>query len=287
LSLVIIFKGRDIGAKTIDINQLGHRTIKPNLGLYPKTSIPESEANMTSRTLVQIYGDQAAEIADPRWKGLFIAGSVAAFSMLVLMIVQIIVFVIWPPPTTVAGYFSLFHKSWLLGLLSLDLLYIVDSVLLILIYLAVYFVLRRAGESSMLIALVFGIVGIAAYFASNTAFEMLSLSNQYAAATTEAQRATLLTVGQVMLETYKGTAFDIYYVLNTIVLFIFSPVMLRSKLFSNATAYLGFLAGILMVVPSSAGTLGLYFSLASLVPWAIWLILVGQRLLQFSRRLDR
>jgi hypothetical protein len=90
-----------------------------------------------------------------------------------------------------------------------------------------------------------------------------------------------------MLETYKGTAFDIYYVLNTIVLFIFSPVMLRSKLFSNATAYLGFLAGILMVVPSSAGTLGLYFSLASLVPWAIWLILVGQRLLQFSRRLDR
>lgn len=204
--------------------------------------------------------------------------------MLVLMIIQIAVFVIWPPPTTVAGYFSLFHESWLLGLLSLDLLYIVDSVLLILIYLAVYFVLRKAGESSMLIALVFGIVGIAAYFASNTAFEMLSLSNQYAAATTEAQRATFLTAGQVMLESYTGTAFDIYYVLNTIVLFIFSPVMLRSRLFSNATAYLGILAGLLMVVPSSAGTLGLYFSLASLVPWAIWLVLVGQRLLQLGGR---
>jgi hypothetical protein len=239
---------------------------------------------MTSRTLSQIYSDQAAEIVEPRWKGIYIAGGVAAFSMLVLMIIQIVVFVIWPPPATAAGYFSLFQHSWLLGLLSLDLLYIVDSVLLILIYLGVYFALRKAAESAMLIALVLGLVGIAAYFASNTAFEMLSLSNQYAAATTQAQRTALLTAGQVMLETYKGTAFDIYYVLNTIVLFIFSPVMLRSRLFSNATAYLGFLAGLLMVVPSSAGTLGLYSSLASLVPWAIWLLLVGQRLLRFGRQ---
>ena len=241
---------------------------------------------MTASTLIQTYREKADEITDSRWKGLFIAGGLAAFSMLVLMVVQIIVYVVWPPPTTVAGFFSLFQKSWLLGLLSLDLLYIVDSVLLILIYLAVYFVLRKAGESSMLIALVLGVVGVAAYFASNTAFEMLSLSNQYAAATTEAQRITLLTVGQVMLELYKGTAFDIYYVLNTIVLFLFSPVMLRSRLFSNSTAYLGFLAGILMVIPSSAGTLGLYFSLASLLPWAIWLVLVGQRLLQLGQRLD-
>jgi hypothetical protein len=96
----------------------------------------------------------------------------------------------------------------------------------------------------------------------------------------------LLTAGQVMLETYKGTAFDIYYVLNAIVLFIFSGVMLRSKLFSRAAAYLGFLAGILMIMPSSAGILGLYFALASLIPWAVWLVLVGQRLLQFGRGLN-
>ena len=177
----------------------------------------------------------------------------------------------------------LFHKNWLLGLLSFDLLYIVDSVLLIFIYLALYVVLRKTGESSMLIAVVLGLVGIAAYFASNTAFEMLSLSNQYMTATTEAQKTMFLTAGQVMLETYTGTAFDVYYVLNTIILFIFSANMLRSKLFSKATAFLGILAGILMIVPSSAGTLGLYFSLASLLPWGIWLVLVGRRLLQFGR----
>jgi len=207
--------------------------------------------------------------------------------MLVLMAIQIIVFVVWPPPSTVEGYFALFHNNWLLGLLSLDLLYIVDSVLLILIYLALYAVLKRAGESSMLIAVVLGLIGIAAYFSSNTAFEILSLSNQYAAATTEAQRTMFLTAGQVMLETYTGTAFDIYYVLNTIVLFIFSAIMLRSRLFSKTTAYLGILAGVLMIVPSSAGTLGLYFSLASLVPWAIWLILVARRLFQLERGVSK
>jgi len=139
----------------------------------------------------------------------------------------------------------------------------------------------------MLIAVVFGITGIAAYFASNTAFEMLSLSSQYSAAATEAQRAMFLTAGQVMLETYKGTAFDIYYVLNTIVLFVFSVVMLRSNIFSRTTAYLGILAGVLMVVPSSAGTIGLYFSLASLVPWAIWLILVARRLFRLGQGVSK
>jgi len=239
---------------------------------------------MTSITVSQTFGDRVGETVDSRWKGMFIAGGVASFTMLVLMIIQIVVYGIWPPPTTVEGYFSLFRTNWLLGLLSLDLIYIVDSALLILIYLAVSFVLRNAGESVMLIALILGIVGIAAYFASNTAFEMLSLSTQYVAATTEIQKTTYLTAGQVMLETYKGTAFDIYYVLNTIVLFLFSPVMLRSRLFSNATAYFGFLAGILMIVPSTAGTLGLYFSLASLIPWAIWLVLVGRRLFQLGQQ---
>lgn len=220
--------------------------------------------------------------SDLRWRGLWKSGGAAALVMLVLMIVQILVFVVWPPPDTPEGYFTLFHNNWLLGLVSLDLIYLVDCILLVLIYLAVYTVLKQTGESAMLIALIFGLTGVAAYFASNTAFEMLSLSSQYAASTTEAQRVMLITIGQGMLETYKGTAFDIYYVLNTIILFIFSAVMLRSHIFSKTTAYLGILSGILMIVPSTAGTLGLYFSLASLVPWAIWLVLVARRLFQLG-----
>lgn len=48
-------------------------------------------------------------------------------------------------------------------------------------------------------------------------------------------------------------------------------------------AYLGLVAGILMLIPSTAGTLGIYFSLASLIPWTVWLILFSYRLLHRRR----
>lgn len=241
---------------------------------------------MTSQSSSQMNQVTDAETVDYRWKGLYKVGGAAALTMLVLMITQIIIFIAWPPPSTVDSYFTLFQNNWLLGLLSLDLLYIVNNILLILIYLALYNALRRTNESFTAIALTFGLVGIAAYFASNTAFEMLSLSNQYAAATTDAQRAMLLGAGEAMLATYKGTAFDVYYILNAVAILIFSVVMLRSNVFSKVTAYLGIVAGVLMSVPSTAGTIGLYFALISLAPWAIWLILFARRLFQLGKNVS-
>jgi hypothetical protein len=49
-----------------------------------------------------------------------------------------------------------------------------------------------------------------------TAFDVLSLSNQYAAAATDAQRSMFLAAGQAMLAIYQGSAFDVYYVLNCV-----------------------------------------------------------------------
>ena len=245
----------------------------------------EEEAQMAVQSSRQTGRDTVSRAVAPRWKALSGTGGVAALSMLALMIVQIIVYMymIWPPPTTVESYFRLFDESWLLGPLSLDLLYLVDTVPLVLIYLALYVVLRSAGEPAMLVAAVLGIVGVAAYFASNPAFDKMSLIKQYKVATTEAERTALTTVGQAMLEMYTGTAFDVYCVLKTIVFFLISPVMLRSGLFTRLTASLGLAPGFLMIVPSSAGILGLYFSLASLVPWAAWLWLVARRLRQYGR----
>src|SRR5690349_18025524 len=113
---------------------------------------------------------------DFQWKSLYKIGGMAALIMLALIPVQIIVYIVHPPPSTVIDFFLLFQKSWLIGLLSLDVLYIVNNVLLSLIYLALYISLKRSNESLMIIALVLGLIGIAAYFPSNTAFEMLNLS---------------------------------------------------------------------------------------------------------------
>lgn len=229
-----------------------------------------------------------AAIADineeSRWKNLYRVGGTAALTVVGIMVVQIIIFVLWPPPETVEGFFALMQAQPLLGLLSMDLLYILNNTILVLIYLALFFALRRSSETAVLIAMLLGTLGVAAYYASNTGFEMLAISGQYAGVTSEAQRNALLGAGQTLLAIYKGTAFDTYYVLNAAALLIFAVVMLRSKVFSKATGGVGLAAGILMLVPSTAGTLGLIFSLASLVPWAIFSVMVARSLFQMGRR---
>lgn len=213
---------------------------------------------------------------------LYKIGGMAALIILLVMSIQIIIFVAWPPPSTVTDWFMLLQSNWLLGLLSLDLLYLLTNALLIPLYLALYAALKRVSGSWMLIALTLGLVGITAYFSSNTAFEMLSLSNGYAAAKSEAEKAIVLAAGQAMLAIYKGTAFDVYYILNAAFLLIVSPIMLRSNIFSKGSAYWGMLSGVLMAVPSTAGTIGPFFALASLVPWTIFSVLVARRLFQFG-----
>lgn len=46
----------------------------------------------------------------------------------------------------------------------------------------------------------------------------------------------------------------------------------------------GLIAGFLMVIPSTAGTLGLVFSLASLIPWYVFSILVAKKFIQLGRQ---
>jgi len=221
---------------------------------------------------------------ESRWKNLYRVGGTAALTVVGIMVVQIIIFVLWPPPETVEGFFALMQAQPLLGLLSMDLLYILNNTLLVLIYLALFFALRRSSETAVLIAMLLGTLGVAAYYASNTGFEMLALSKQYAGADNEAQRTALLGAGQALLAIYKGTAFDTYYVLNAAALLIFAMVMLRSKVFSKATGWVGLVSGLLMTIPSTAGAVGLIFSLASLVPWAVFSVMIARRFFQMDRR---
>jgi Domain of unknown function (DUF4386) len=216
-------------------------------------------------------------IADDPWKPLYRVGGAAALLVVVLYVIQIIVLVVSPPPGTVVGYFTLFHKNAFLGLLDLDLLSIADYALFVPMFLALYVVLRRVSPSFMAIATALGLVGIATYFASNTAFEMLSLSSQYAAATTDAQRSLFVAGGATMLAIYQGTAFDVSYALLAVAPLIISVVMLRSTIFGKVTAYVGIVANVLAVglfVPA----IGVFLSLVSVVGLLIWYILIARRL---------
>jgi hypothetical protein len=246
-------------------------------------SIVMKTSNIVSQSAShQRIEESHVETADSRWKPLYRVGGAAALTIVVLFVIQIIVLVASPPPSTVIGYFTLFHKNALLGLLDLDLLSIADYALMGLMFLALYVALRRASPSFMAIALTLGLVGIAAYFASNTAFNMLSLSNQYAAATTDAQRSLFLAAGQAMLAIYQGTAFYVSYVLVSVAPLIISVVMLRSTLFGKVTAYVGIVANVIglgFFVPA----IGVFLSLISVVGLQIWYILIARRLFMLAQ----
>jgi len=221
--------------------------------------------------------------AEAKWKSLYKITGFAAIAMLIIIPVQIAVFIITPIPDSIENWFSLFHNNWLLGLIHQDMLYILNNIFVAVMYVAFYVALRPKNESLMTVALLLGLLGIAAYLASNKSFEMLNISNLYYAASTEVQKSMLLASGQALLSGWQGTAFLIYYVLNGITLLVISCVMLKSAVFSKTTAVIGLISGVLMMIPSTAGTIGLIFSLASLIPWYVFSILTAKRFLRMSK----
>jgi hypothetical protein len=217
------------------------------------------------------------------WRALYTAGGVAAVTVLVLVAVQLPVFLSRPFPSTVSEWFGLFRASPLVGLINMDVLMLVDNALLAVVFVALYVALRSASPSWMTVAVVLALVSITTYLSSNTAFQMLSLSERYAAATTEAERSAALAAGEAMVATWQGSAFNVSYVLSALSILITAAVMVRSRVFSRWTGYVGVAFGTLSLVPASAGRVGLAFSLLSLLPMAAWLLLVGGGLRRLGR----
>ncbi len=225
---------------------------------------------------------ELSEVESGGWRNLFrIAGSVALV-MVAFMVVQLAVFTIWPLPGTTVGWFGLFQTSKLVGLLDMDLLLIVDQVFVGIILIGLYVVLRRVDLSLMTVSLALGLTGMITYFSSTVAFEMMSLSDRYAAAVTEGERAILLAAGQAMLVTWQGTAFNVGYVAEGIAFLLIGIVMLRSTIFGKVTAWIGIVLGIMSLVPPTVAVVGMYFAIGSLVPLVLWDILLARKFFQLA-----
>ncbi len=226
--------------------------------------------------------DEASVRSDARqWRGLLVTGAWCAFASVVMIVVQIPIYVLWPPPEPTEGFFELLLDNPVLGLVSLDVLFVVSNALMYLVYLALAVVLWRVGRSAVVIAVAFCVVGIAAFVSSSRPVEMLSLAHAYADADAET-RTALLATGDGMIATWTGTGYDIYYYFTFVTLAVLAVLMLRSSIFSRATAVWGLVSAALMTIPSNFGTVGMVFAIASLVPFAVFAVLVGKRLLELA-----
>lgn len=203
--------------------------------------------------------------------------------MLILIPLQIVVFIISPPPTTVKGFFELYQQSPFLGLLSLDFLYLFNNAIIAVIYLALFILLYKEKPVTVILAFMLGLIGIACYYPSNPAFEMMTLSHQFTQALPEL-KSIYLAAGEAVMASYTGTTFNAYYVLSTLCLLLFSYAILKSRHFHKSVGLWGLVSGFFMIVPSSAGKIGMIFSLLSLVPWVIFVTLLMNKFYKLAKK---
>jgi hypothetical protein len=138
----------------------------------------------------------------------------------------------------------------------------------------------------MTVATSVGVIGITIFLVTNSALSLSFLSDQYAAATTDAQRLTFLAAGQAVLTIYQVTGIDVGVFLISIAILLVSAVMLQSNTFNKVTGYMGILDAIITLsyYPISAVTPGsIYVLIGSGVLLILWLILVGRRLFELGK----
>lgn len=225
------------------------------------------------------------------WKTLFKAGAVAPLIALAVYVLEVIgvIMVGDPYPTSSLEWFTLFEENRLLGLLALNVFDVVSISLLGVMYLALYMALKRQDASRMLIAVFFALLGVTVFVASRADMgsTMLKLSDEYAAATTQVQKDQLLAVGQALGAPIRATINTMGYFFVAAASLIISTVILRSRTFNKAAAYLGILGFIIALV----ARLGLIIDSSldeMLLPihglvWLIWWVLISRGLFQLAR----
>jgi len=103
-----------------------------------------------------------------------------------------------------------------------------------------------------------------------------------AAATSETQKAAVLAAGHAMLAIYKGTAFQASYVFLSVAPLTIAFVMLRSSVFSKATAWIG-IVGNGLGFGFFAPAVGIWLATLSVVVLAVWNVMFARSLFRLGR----
>lgn len=179
---------------------------------------------------------------ESQWRTLYHIGAASALLLLLVLISMIaVMIVLGPAPDGVEETFRIMGENRLSGFLRDDFL----TLWLIVPYLglapALYMALRRVNAGWALFSTLACLVVVAGAAATNSAFSMLHLSDQYALATTEAARAQLIAAGEAVLATnmWNSSAGYVAGILLQGAGVIYSIMMLRDKRFFRLTAISG------------------------------------------------
>jgi hypothetical protein len=239
-------------------------------------AVPNQEESMP-----RVESDPAAlaPAEHSRWRTLYRLGAVAALLSVVLIPLSVVAFFIWP--TFPDNILDVIQDSWLGGLMSLDGGYLLANLLVLPWFLALYVTLREVDEGWALIALVMGLMGLLCLPLARPIPEMFAISERYATATSEAERAMYQATGEAMLNHFHGMAYHAHYVLGSLSLLISAILMLRSRVYSKTLAWVGIVTNV-VVFGLYVPVVGTYLSLLSALGYLLWCILFGIKLYQLG-----
>jgi hypothetical protein len=230
------------------------------------------------------------ETGKTEWSVLYRVGGLSALAAAAIETAAVFLSMVFagviasPAPGAVREWFTLLHNHRFAGLVYLGILDLAAIALMSMMFLALYVVLRRDHESSAAIGACLAFLGIAVYLATSTVVPMVSLSDRYAAAATDAQKALFLAAGHAVLAVGGvGTGAYMAFLLMGASGLVFSVVMLRTSVFNRVAAYMGILANVATlayyVASLAVPAMSLFLLWVSGLLFLIWMILVGYRLL--------
>ncbi len=230
------------------------------------------------------------------WKPLFRTGVVAALMAALLFRrnigAEVSLFTgMESIPTSAADWFNLLQSNPFVGLSFLAVFDLVNIFLVGIVFLALAALLWPLNKSLTIMAIASGLVGIAVSFSTNISFSMMSLGQQYAAASGEAQRAALLAAGQSLLASsgamayFPGTGTYMSYLLIALAVVLLAGQLLPTH---RITAIFGLLAGgcdlaYCLTFAFSPGLQVLFMAFGGAF-WMIWHLLIARILFQRSKQ---
>lgn len=222
---------------------------------------------------------------DRSWRGLYQAGGVSALLVGVLYLAATMFLFIIPMQ---GGYATSGGAATLQYIASNRSVYIIEQllynapiVLAMITFLALYPALKHLDKSYAAIG---ALLGIGSEIVSLTIFNsiagLVSLSDEYAASSTDAQRAIFSTAAEsIIAQTNIAFAAG---VVTAIGILVISIVMLKG-IFSKRVAYLGIITGILGIISEGMRTmLGASYIIYGIL-LMVWFLVIGWELVKIGR----
>jgi hypothetical protein len=237
---------------------------------------------------------------DKQWKSIYTLGGIASIIALIGILLDVVIGNITGGnlsalPQTAIDRFAQFHNNKFLGLYNLDLLNIINQIILIPAYFALYAAHRNINNFYSLLALIIFLFGSVIMVANNTALPMYELSHKYFATLIESQKAFYAAAGESMLArgAHGSSGIFLGFFIPNIAGLLISYVMLKGEIFSKLNSWFGIIGSILMLfyiifvnfIPG-VDSMATAFAMPGGLLLIAWMIMFTIKLAQLSRNMN-